>query len=395
MSDRNGVSVRLFLVDGTTSGLVTAEVVSWTGHVLSGARSGLANLLARPEIDRTGVYFISGRDPDDPDTAVVYVGESENVRKRLKQHNQQGSKDFWERTCVVTSKDQNITKAHARYLESRLIAIAREVGRARLDNTNAPPPVALPEGDRSDMESFIAQIRLVLPVLGFDFLRNQPRARGKKGEHIIVGPGASPVFEIVSDNLGLNAQAQEIDGEFVVFEGSVGVGSWKPQNKNHGYAKLFEKLIDQKVLVTEPESGLARFVKDTPFSSPSAASAVIYGRQDNGRTSWKVKDQNLTYGEWQQMQVSTIAQASAGGPLILRPPHQGARPAVEPVASGGMACTSQRPHFTISCSAPRGWPWTHSKTRRSVIQSTPARDESRSRHSQGADLRRGTAHCRE
>jgi hypothetical protein len=32
-------------------------------------------------------------------------------------------KDFWTRTVVVTSKDENLTKAHVRYLESRLVQI--------------------------------------------------------------------------------------------------------------------------------------------------------------------------------------------------------------------------------------------------------------------------------
>lgn len=50
----DGKSVRLFLVDGTPGGLVTAEIMNWTGHVLAGARSGLLARLAREEVRRTG-----------------------------------------------------------------------------------------------------------------------------------------------------------------------------------------------------------------------------------------------------------------------------------------------------------------------------------------------------
>ena len=118
MSSPLGRSVRLFLVDGTATGLITAEIMNWTGHVLAGSRSGLPAFLKRRELDRTGIYFLTGPDPEDPDTLQLYIGESDNVRKRLVQHSKDEKKDFWERTCVVTSKDQNITKAHARYLES-------------------------------------------------------------------------------------------------------------------------------------------------------------------------------------------------------------------------------------------------------------------------------------
>jgi hypothetical protein len=311
MNETVGRSVRLFLVEGNPLGLVAAEIVNWTGHVLSGPRSGLSKFLARPELDRTGIYFLFGPDPEDPDTAMVYVGESDNVRKRLAQHNKDDTKGFWERTCVVTSKDQNITKAHARYLESRLIAIARDVGRATLSNTTEPPPIALPEADQSDMEFFIEQIRLVLPVLGFEFLRSRPkpsRSADLSKPGTAADAALAPVFQIISKKLGVEAQAQEIDGEFVVLAGSRAIGSWKQApSAAHSYGKLREKLISQGKLVPTTNSDLVRFVEDTPFSSPSAASAVIYGRADNGRTSWRVKGSNITYADWQEQQVAKVA----------------------------------------------------------------------------------------
>lgn len=40
--------------------------------------------------------------------------------KRLRDH--YARKDFWNHAVLITSADDNITKAHARYLEARLIA---------------------------------------------------------------------------------------------------------------------------------------------------------------------------------------------------------------------------------------------------------------------------------
>jgi hypothetical protein len=70
---------------------------------------------------------------------------------------------------VVTSKDANLTKSHIRYLESRLLAAADKMGRARLDNDTRPSPPPLPESDKSDMEKFLRNLSIILPVLGFDF----------------------------------------------------------------------------------------------------------------------------------------------------------------------------------------------------------------------------------
>ena len=314
MSSPLGRSVRLFLVEGTATGLITAEIMNWTGHVLAGSRSGLPTFLKRPELDRTGIYFLTGPDPEDPDTLQLYIGESDNVRKRLIQHNKNESKDFWERTCVVTSKDQNITKAHARYLESRLIAIANAIGTVTVVNGTAPPPVALPEADESDMEFFVDQLRLILPVLGLDFMRLHKTTAGtttaateKHGQADV-----APLFRLARNKQGLEleAQAREIDGEFVVLAGSDAAKDWT-STSGHSYSKRHAQLIKSGKLVPGKENRL-RFAEAVAFRSPSAATAVILGRTANGRTSWKVGGSNFTYGDWQSEQaVKTSSEASS------------------------------------------------------------------------------------
>jgi hypothetical protein len=77
------------------------------------------------------------------------------VLARLAIHSRDGRRDFWERTAIVISKDENLTKAHVRYLESRLIQMAREASRARVVNETSPPLPALPEPDVADMEYFL------------------------------------------------------------------------------------------------------------------------------------------------------------------------------------------------------------------------------------------------
>ena len=85
---------------------------------------------------------------------MVYIGESDNVFNRLLQHAKDEKKDFWRLAAVVTSKDENLTKSHSRYLESRLISLTLSAKRATLLNTNSPPLPPLPEADIADMEYF-------------------------------------------------------------------------------------------------------------------------------------------------------------------------------------------------------------------------------------------------
>jgi hypothetical protein len=292
-----GRSIRLFLVDGSPNGLLTAEIMNWTGHALTGPRTRLPELVKRPECSRTGIYFLVGPDPDNTARPLVYIGESDDVAKRLKQHNQpeeKGGKDFWERVCLITSKDQNLTKAHVKYLESQLIALATASGRCGLKNGTAHDYTILPEADQADMAFFIEQIRTILPVLGFDFLR-EAAAKPTQADSASTAP-ASPTFELTLPKYNIKARAQEVDGDFIVLAGSMTRMAWG--GSSGGYEGLLNQLIEDRVI--EPRSDQHRaFVKDHAFSSPSAAAAVICGHNVNGRTKWLVSGTGETYGSWQ------------------------------------------------------------------------------------------------
>lgn len=308
----DGKSVRLFLVDGTPGGLVTAEIMNWTGHVTAGPRTDLPALLKREESQKTGVYILLGDDPDSPGGTLAYVGESDDVAKRLVQHaraESSGGKDFWDRAVVLTSKDMNLTKAHARYLESRLIELAADVGRARLRNGNSPPPVALPEADRSDMEYFIEQARIVLPVLGVNLIRST-----KAPVHDITAGGAvpesSPIFRLQSTRSEVDATAQEVDGEFVVRAGSRARREWA--GASHNYQKLRRQLEADGVIAAAPDGMSMTFTRDHVFASPSAAAAAVLGRNANGRLEWKVEDSSQTYADWQDSLLDEVVEEGLG-----------------------------------------------------------------------------------
>lgn len=311
-----GKSVRLFLADGTPGGLLTAEIMNWTGHVVAAPRSDLAALLQRPESKRTGIYILLGDDPNSLGGTIAYIGEGDDVSKRLYQHarpEEQGGRDFWDRAIVLTSKDTNLTKAHVRYLESRLISLAQQAKRAVLANGTAPTPLPLPEADISDMEYFIAQAKIVLPVLGVNLLRavstavpvkdHADEAGGTAGE-------ASPVFEMVLKKSGVTATAQEFDGEFTVHEGSMARAEWS--GVDDGYKRLREKLDADGTLVPSGDGKAAVFARSYVFASPSAAAAVVAGRSANGRLEWKVQGSGISYGSWQSEGVDqALAETSA------------------------------------------------------------------------------------
>lgn len=290
-----GKTIRIYLTDGSSTGPVVAEIINWTGQVMVVPRAQLHELAGREELQRTGMYALVGPDPDAAGGRdMVYIGEADEVFHRLKQHDRDEGKEFWTRAVAITSKDFNLTKSHGRYLESRLIAMATAAGRATVMNGTAPGQKTLPESDVADMEYFIAQIELILPVLGFDFLRPQV---------VLPGPDITPSVDspkLIMEDVGARAVAYEVDGQFVVQSGSTarrqGPEWWK------SYKELRDELVSEGKLLPKDDQFL-EFSQNIEFGSPSAAAAVVAAANRNGRVTWRLED-GRTYAEWKESQVA-------------------------------------------------------------------------------------------
>lgn len=292
----SGKHIELFLVDGIPGGLTTAEIAGWTGHVLLGPRSDLADLLRRPEASRNGAYLLLGDDEEAVDGVRCYVGRTENFANRFRDHS--AKKEFWDRAVIITAKDDGFNEGHWGYLESRLVELARSVQRSSLTNDQTPQPRRLSEAQQSDMEAFITQLQIVLPVLGVSVIRVRPKSVDAQVE----SAPESQLFSLVNKKLGVDAKAEAVAGEFTVLAGSVVVGSWtgvgKAESTRRSYANYraqHERLVADGSIVAEGAVG--RLTRDVPFSSPSTAGAVALGRSCNGRIEWTWS--GGTYATWE------------------------------------------------------------------------------------------------
>jgi len=264
-------TIKLFLPRGDAKSLRTAEISNWTGKAVAAPRTELDDLLAREELEKTGVYILIGTDPA-TNTPRAYIGEAEVIRDRIRQHK---AKEFWVSAIVFVSKDENLTKAHVRYLESQLIKEAARINRVTLEQ-NESGGCRLPESDREDMEVFMARIRQVLPVLGSDLLTPK------------VGAAESVQAEgmLYCRIKDAEAKGQRTPNGFVVFSGSTAVLKERGSSESYPYVlNRRRELLGEGLLVEK--NGFLTFTKDTEFSSPSAAAAVVHGGSANGLTAWK------------------------------------------------------------------------------------------------------------
>mgnify|MGYP003384759251 CR=1 FL=1 len=264
-------TIKLFLTDGEPTGIRTAEISNWTGKAIAGPRSRLDEIRQRDELVSPGVYFLTGVDAE-TDRPTLYIGEAESVSNRLKQHNR-GDKE-WSQLVAFISKDENLTKAHIRYLENELIQRARHTKQALVLN-NAVSGSSLPESDQAEMNVYLDKMLQLLPILGVDAFKALPERS--------LSESAVSEDTLHCSIKGLQATGRLSNNGLVVFEGSQAVKEDR-QSSIRIRAKR-EQYIESGLLEDREDHFV--FTQDFEFSSPSAAAAVIRGGSTNGLKYWK------------------------------------------------------------------------------------------------------------
>lgn len=264
-----GKAIELFLVNGSADSLVTAELSNWNGKAIKIPRTEVT-ACARDDIKGVGVYFLICQEDDGTDS--VYIGEAENIQDRLLQHLRdfQSGKEkyYWNTAVVFVGRDLN--KALIRYLENRLVEIAKDCGRYAVLTKNTYKNTVIKESQGASMEEFIDNVKILINTLGYKVLMPVPKATDDTVYLYCKGSGAS-------------AKGFVSAGGFTVTKGSLvsdhTVPSFEIRGKN--YYNLRNALIREGVIEERA------FVRDYEFKAPSAASAVILGRTSNGNDDWK------------------------------------------------------------------------------------------------------------
>lgn len=284
-----GKKLTVYLIDGTEYGPRIAEIGNWVGKGIYSPRVAIPKILSRPEVNNPGVYFLKSRPTSDVFLEKIYIGEAENIGTRLRQHLADSNKDFEELVFFI-SKDELLTKTQIRFLESKLVRLANDAKSAEVENGNSPSLPTLHEADISDMDYFLEQIKLILPLMGFRFLISTVAEPAKRDVQPS-DPTTKRIFRIKTPTF--KAEMYESEQGYVVTKGSQANKSATP-SMSDTYVRLRQKLIESGVLAENGE--FLEFVQDTVFSSPSAASNIVLGRQSAGPIEW-IDPSGRTYKE--------------------------------------------------------------------------------------------------
>lgn len=267
-------TIKIFLADGEPTGTKIVELSNWTGiaYVIprNKLKETLSNLDNKTDLGSQCVYLLIGESEEDKQT--VYVGEAEEFSKRIRNHHQ--SKDFWNLVIVFTSKDENLTKAHVKYLESK---IAQEItlnNSAHLENGNFPPMPKLPRSDIAEMHEFYEQMKITTSSLGYTFLEN---IVSSDNDNLIYCSGVN------ADAIGImnNEGVYILENSLIRRVPTDSFGEVDVQHRN--LALRNKDIVEHNV-----ES--YKVVQKIKFTSLSAASAFVLGFKSNGWKLWKNKE---------------------------------------------------------------------------------------------------------
>jgi hypothetical protein len=267
-----GKTIKIFLIDGDPNGRMTCEISNWTGKAYKIPRNQLKDCGDRTDLNNTGIYLLFGKNEEGQDQ--VYIGEAEIILKRILQHLTQ--KDFWHEVILFISKDENLNKAHVKYLENRLFETALSVKRYVLDNSVTPTQSSISESDRAEMEEFLDNIKVLVNTLGHKVFE-QKRESGIKERQ-------EEIFKIENPR-GASAFGKPTSEGFLVLKGSkiatTTVKSYQPYMH-----KFRDRLFENNILISNGIS--TEFNEDYIFNSPSTAASVVLGASANGLIEWKL-----------------------------------------------------------------------------------------------------------
>lgn len=271
-SEVKAVSVNVFLPTGEPGDLKIVGNLNHTsqGYIFPAQRFPQV-VVSESTLNYPGVYVLWG-DVEPDELPGVYVGKSSNLRERLATHKNTKDKVFWHHTFVFTTKDGALNSAHAGYIESRLLGLASDARRCKLENSQIPQSDELVGSTKSDAERFLEDLLLYLQVVGVQFFQ-KPLEPVNKEEMLRLNRG------------GASATGYKLsDGSFVVKMGSYASIS----EADSTYPKHSELRTSLKEAgIFKEVGGKYLLTEDYIFSSPSSAAGVFVGARVSGNVYWQ------------------------------------------------------------------------------------------------------------
>ena len=224
------------------------------------------------ELNKPALYILINRDKK-----MLYVGETEDSLKRLKNHE---SKDFWTEAIVFHSNTASLSTTEVKWLEATTYQYISDLGYYDLSENKVKPQMPpLKKYQDITLQPYFEQVLEYACAAGFDiFLKKKDK---KKDEEEKRKDNLIPCFyKRNADAKGLlNPETEEL----IVMEGS------KINIENLPNLKPNERLKRKDLIAKFAEQIGEYYVlkENISFKSPSGAAKFCCGGASNGWSRWK------------------------------------------------------------------------------------------------------------
>ncbi|MEX0920211.1 MAG: GIY-YIG nuclease family protein [Candidatus Pacearchaeota archaeon] len=267
-----GKTINIYLPDGNPKGVKICEIPNSIIKAIQIPRNLIKEAQDYENLEKVGIYFLFS-EKDESSQFKTYIGEAEDIKKRIKQHDSP-NKDYWNyAVCFVSGKD-NLNKAHVKFLESFCHEEAEKSKRTDLMNNCSPTRSSLSPSEKDFSLQFFDEIKLILGTLGYPIFEKIKKAEREEDIFYCKGKDAEAKGNLTEEG-------------FVVYEGSK---ARLDDVASLNYAiKEYKEALKRNDILKEVDNKLI-FDEDLLMSSPSNAAAVVLGRPANGWLEWKNKD---------------------------------------------------------------------------------------------------------
>lgn len=279
-------TVQLFLMDGSPNGRIKCSLDNWVGKVYLIPRTEITRSKDRPELTQTGIYLLFGTDTETGEE-LLYVGQARErkngngVLARVAEHLGEEKLDYFTHAIMIIDSDNSFGPTEISYLENAFYQQAVAADRVRAVNGNDPSPGNVTEEKKAALDEFISMAKILIGSLGYrvfdavddaKMLAHNPSAAAQ--------PSVEPLLYLNSS--GATGKGRQTTDGFVVLAGAqlrADMTHSAPQSARKNREKFADRISDSGELM-----------RDTLFTSPSAASGFLTGASTSGKALWRTSD---------------------------------------------------------------------------------------------------------
>ncbi len=259
--------IQIFFPSGTSDGIRVVEIPESPIKAYVVPRLKLNETKNIADLNHPALYLLISSDTNE-----LYIGESENFFKRVKDHDQ--SKTFWDIAIAVVSTTNTLEKSDVKYLESLTVEKAQQSTAMTLLNKTVPARNTIHQFKEYLLDIIMEDTAFISELFGYSVFSTKEQQRENDTWY---------AKSKLSD-----ARGQYRGDKFIILAGSKIDKTYAPSLQKGWPHRVVER---NEIINNALDKGaFVELLENIPFRSASHAADIVSGTPTNAWVYWKDKD---------------------------------------------------------------------------------------------------------